>query len=408
MENNSIFRTIIRFAIILVFLVLLVFLSITLFKLIPLGINQLATASLSLTGLDKDATTTVPVTIDRIPQSVATTTYGLNGTITQNVGDIIISTTTNTSAVKPTTPVTVYKPTTVYRPKIVYYPPTPVYTPTYVYTGRKNIKTTLLAIGVIDRYSGQFVATNSFTTDDTISVKYKISNDHDTATGPFSMRVDMPAIASADRVKFINNINIPGRSSYNVEARFNGIDTSTTPILRVYADINGNVVETDENDNNLSVNFNVVNNNNCNYYNQNNTNCNNNCNYYNNCNNTTSPNLIISSIQAGRISGGSFSNQSSFNYGDRIYIRMVVRNIGGTFTNNWSTRNTYTDTNGIQRTLTTNSERPLASGEEMTVTYEVDSLTRGNTTFNINIDSNGNVYESNENDNVTTLGVYVN
>lgn len=419
----NILRTIIRFAIILVFVVLLVFLSVTLFKLIPMGINQLATASLSLTGLD-EATTTTTTVIDRTPQYVATTTGGLNGVVTQSVGDIVIS--DKPTAIKTNTVVK-----TVYVPKTVYYPAP---TPTYTYTGLKNIKATLISVGIIDRYSGQFVTTNSYTSDDTIVVKYRISNDQDTATGPFSMRVDMPAIASQDQSKYINNINIPGKSSYNVEARFNGLNTSVTPVVRIYTDINNNVTETDENDNTLSVTINnVVNNNtnncyyysngyyynncnnnnnnnnynNCNQYNQNNTECYDYCARYNCGSNNGSPNLAVSYIQAGRMVNGSFVTQSSFNYGERIYVRMRVRNTGGTFSSNWATRNTFTDPTGSYRVLTTNSERPLAYNEEVTITYEVDSLARGNTTFTVNIDSNGNVYETNENDNTATLGVYV-
>jgi len=417
----NILRTIIRFAIILIFLVLLVFLSVTLFKLIPIGINQLATASLSITGLaEENATSTVPVTIDRTPQSVATTTNGLNGVITQNVGDIVISEKPTT---KPTVTTVVKQPTkVVYQPQTVYYPPTPVY------SGRKNVSVTLVAVGIVDRYSGQFVSTNSFNTDDTISVKYRISNTEDTATGPFSMRVDMPALNANDKTKSINNINIPGNSSYNVEARFNGLDTYGTPYVKIYTDVNGNVNETNENDNTLSVPINNVvnnnNNNNCSYYNNCNTNNNNNCDFYGNCNNCYytngyyncgnnnnnnygNPNLSISSIQAGRMSSGIFTNQSSFNYGERIYIRMVVRNTGGTFTNYWATRNTFTDSTGSYRVLSTSSERPLGNNEELTITYEVDSVGRGNTTFNVNIDSGGAVYETNENDNTATLGVYV-
>jgi hypothetical protein len=372
----------------------LVFLSITLFKIIPAGINQLATASLSITGLSNEATTT-PETTDRIPQPVATTTGGLNGVI-QSTGDIIIK--------ENTTPATrvVYT-----QPRTVYYP-----APQPVLTGLKNIKTTLLAVGIIDRYSGQFVSTNSYSTDDTIVVKYQISNDQDTATGPFSMRVDMPALGINDKTKYINNINIPGKSSYSVEARFNGLDTSMTPVVRIYTDVNGNVAETNENDNNLSVPLNnIVNNNNnynCNYYN----NCNNNnydCNYYNNCNvNQGQPNLTILSAQTGKFISGVFYAQNNFSVGDAVFVKLRVRNNGGSFTNTWSTRTTYYDQNGSFREKTTTGERYLSAGEETTLTYSVENINRGNTTFNINIDSNNNVFETNENDNGVSLNVYMN
>ncbi len=403
---NNIFKTIIRFTIILVFLVLLVFLSIGLFKIIPAGINQLATASLSITGLNENSTTTELVNRNNPNQNIASTTNGLNGVI-QSTGDIIIRENT------PTTTTVVQQPTRVIytQPKTVYYP-----APQPVLTGLKNIKTTLLAVGIVDRYSGQFVSTNSYTTDDTIVVKYQISNGEDTATGPFSMRVDMPALGINDKTKYINNINIPGKSSYSVEARFNGLDTSITPAVRIYTDVNGNVAETNENDNNLSVPLNnVVNNNNnnnynnnCNYYN----NCNNNnydCNYYNNCNvNQGQPNLNITSVQTGRFISGVFYPQNTFSFGDTVFVRLIVRNTGGSFTNTWSTRTTYYDNNNSFREKTTNNERYLSAGEETTLTYSIENVRTGNTTFNIQIDSNNNVFETNENDNGASVNVYRN
>lgn len=401
----NILRTIIRFAIILIFLVLLVFLSITLFKLIPISINQLATSSLSLTNLASENATT---TVVKVNQPVATTTGGLNGVITQNLGNIVISepkpiVTTSNTAKTPTKVVYVEKP--------VYYPQTTYY-PTYVtptLTGLKNIKSTLIAVGIIDRYSGQFVATNSFNTNDTISVKYKISNDQDTATGPFSMRVEMPALNSNDQVKYINNINIPGKSSYDVEARFDGINTYNNAVVRIYTDTNNQVSETNESDNNLFVTLNNVlggNYNNCNYYN----NCYpyNDCTYYNNCGNYGTANLTIASVQTGKFINGIFYAQNNFNYGDIITIKLRVRNTGGSFTNTWSTRTTYYDYNGSFREKTTTGERYLAANEETTLTYSIDTITRGNTTFNINIDSNNNVYETSESDNSISVGIFVN
>lgn len=407
---NNILRTIIRFAIILIFLVLLVFLSITLFKLIPIGINQLATSSLSLTNLASDKATTTSTTTS---QPVATTTGGLNGVITQNLGNLVINepkpTVTNTSN-------TVKTPTkVVYVEKPVYYPQTTSY-PTYVtprLTGFKNIKSTLIAVGIIDRYSGQFVATNSFNTSDTVSVKYKISNDQDTATGPFSMRVEMPALNANDQIKYINNINIPGRSSYDVEARFDGINTYNNAVVRIYTDTNNQVIEIDESDNNLFVTLNNVlgggNYNNCTYYN----NCytyppNNNCYppYNTNCNYYSAPNLTIASVQTGKFINGIFYAQNNFNYGDAVTIKLRVRNTGGSFTNTWSTRTTYYDNNGSFREKVTTGERYLATNEETTLTYTIENITRGNTTFNINIDSNNNVYETNEGDNGTSINIY--
>jgi len=404
-------RTFIRFALILIFLILLVVLSIFLFKLIPKGINQLATASLSLTGLEEATTTVNPLIENRIPQPVATTTGGLNG---------VISTPTNTGGITilENTPKTI---TTVKRTYTA--PSRTVYYPIYTKSGYKNIKVSLISTGIIDRNSGQFVSTNSFNTNDVISIRYKLENDQDTDTGFFTMRVDMPALDANDRVMY-KSLTIPGNSAYQVEARFDGIDVNSSPVVRVYTDTGNQVSETNESDNTLSVtlnniinNYNYNNNNNCywlnGYYYCNSNNNNNNCYYQNgyyNCdsNNTYQPNLTISSIEVGKMINNSFSPQTNFIYGDRVALRVRVRNNGGTFTNNWSTRTTYSDTMGTNRSTVTDNERPINPGAEtLLVIQSLDTLNRGTTILNFNLDSNNNVYESNESDNNASVNVYV-
>ena len=369
-------------------------LSIALFKLIPKAVNQLATASLTLTGGEK-ATTTVPVTVDRNPQPVATTTGGLNGAVT-NSGTIVISPN------KTTTPTPVK---TTYVPTKTYYP---TYLPAPVKSGRKNIKVVLSSIGVIDRYTGQYRVTNTFDTSDTVSVRYIISNSEDTDTGLFSMRVEMPATNSNDQVRYINNLNIEGNSAYSVEARFDGINTTYSPAVRIYTDVNNQIAETNEGDNTLTVNLNSNNNNN-----GNNGNNGNNCYYsngtYYNCNNNNgNANLIVTAIETGKMVNGNFYSQTSFSYGDTIGIRMRVRNTGGTFSNYWSTRASFYDsTTNNPRNFDTGSQAPLGAGNETSYTFQADGLARGTVTINVIADSNGNVSETNEGDNSSTATVYV-
>lgn len=354
---NNTLRTIIRFAIIVVFLILLVLLSIALFKLIPKGINQLAETTLSLTG-NTAATTS---------NSVATTTSGLN----------IISYNSKKGSADAKTDTAVK---TVYVNKPVYYTDN-----TSIRTGLKNIKVTL---------------TDYYTSGNTTVVRYKLINEQDTATGPFNMRVEMPAINYLDRVKHMNDINLNGYSAYEVEARFTGLDTSVTPIVRIYADTNNQVNETDESDNYLAVRINNV------TYNYNN------CNYYNNCyydnNNYLSPNLTISSIETGKMISNSFSPQTNFVYGDTIALRIRVKNTGGSFTKNWSTRTYFYDMNGIYRSVVTDNELPLNSNGEVDLIVQTNNnFNRGNTVFNFSLNTNNTVYESNYNDNSASVSAWV-
>ncbi len=400
-------KTIVRFGLILVFLILLVFLSVFLFKLIPKGINQLATASLSITGLEKEATTT-PSIEDRIPQPVATTTGGLNGVIqnpnTQSGGITILDS-------KPTNVKKVYTNTA---PKTVYYP-------VYTRSGLKNIKVTLISTGIIDRYSGQFVSTNSFNTNDVVSIKFKIENDQDTDTGIFSIKVDMPAANYNDKVRY-QTMSISGNTAYQVEARFDGIDRNIDPTVRIYADYGSQVAETNESDNILSVTLNNINNNynNCYYSNGYYYNCgsnynnNNNC-YYsngylvcnNNYNNNYDSNLQIISVEPGKMVNNEFSSQTNFVYGDRVALKVRVRNTGGSFSQTWSTRATYSDTTGSNRYVTIDNERGMNNGEERVLIIQTNStLNRGTTLFNVSVDSNNTIYETNEGDNNASVNIY--
>ncbi len=375
---NNTLRTFIRFTIIAIFLILLVFLSITLFKLIPKGINQLATASLSLTGIVDENEKTSTTTGNKINETVTGTSTGLNGVINKNDGNIIISESKNKN-ISPQTQKTIYK--TVYYPISSNRP-----------SGLKNIKVTLTSLGIIDRYTGQFIPTNSFNTNDVVSVKYKITNDQDTDTGLWSMRVEMPAVSSVDRVRYINDINLEANTSYNVEARFDGINTTYNPTVKIYTDINNQVTETNENDNILTVNLNSVG------YNYNNY-------YYDNY---RTPNLNIISVETGKMINNSFTPQTNFVYGDMISLRVRVRNTGGDFSNTWSTRTNFYDNLGSNKTIVTDNERPIRSGEDAVLIIQTNqTINRGNIYFNINIDSNNTVYESNENDNYSNISTYI-
>lgn len=404
----EILRTIIRFLIIIVAIAILVFLSVTLFKLIPRGINQLASATVSLGDRQSLATSTATTT-QPVAYPAPVTDSGLNGVYTTQ-GDIVIL--ENASKPVTTKPVTTYKPApTKTQTSYTYYPKAPVL------SGRKNLKVTYSTMGIIQ--NGQFVTTNTFNSEDTISVRFLVINEQDTPTGTWSMRVEMPAREYGDKVKVLNNLNsIPGESSYSVEARFSGVDLSQgTPLVRIYLDSANQVGETNENDNTLAVELkNVTNSNyyNYNYNYNNNTTCdyyNNYCNgnYNNNNNNSSySPNLSIVSFEVGRVINGNFYSQSYLNYGEKLAVRARVRNNGGYFSNSWSSKISLVDSNGFTRDYVPGSDSGLASGSESTILYEIDSLTRGTNRITFFADTSNTVGESNESDNTQQTTIQVN
>jgi hypothetical protein len=430
----STLRIIIRFLIIAIAIGLLVFLSISLFRLIPAGINQLASATVSLgqrTSLTKEPVATSTTQANPTPAPV--TEDGLNG-LYDTEGDIVIldertennssDTNTNVKNVVPKTTAAAKRYYTTYTSN--------TYVPNqYVLSGRKNLNITFTSIGVFR--NGQYVQTNAFQTTDSVSMKFTIINNEDTPTGTWGMRVEMPAALGGDKVKVLNNLaSIQGKSAYTGEVRFDGIDLSQgTPVIRIYLDIYNEVAESNEGDNTLAIEMrNVINNNyyNNNYYNYNNYgygsdinythNCFNGTYYYNcndtswynngnNGNNNTQPNLYIPSIELGRLVNGSFVAQTTFTYGDIIVVRARVRNSGGYMNNSWSTRLNIFDTNNYSRDISTGSQSPLSSNGETTVTYELTNLTRGNNRLIFYVDSQNNISESNEGDNSIERNIQV-
>jgi hypothetical protein len=436
----EILRTIIRFLIITLAIGILVFLSVTLFKLIPKGINQLATATVAVTNGDRVVATTT-----------ATSTYpaqnNSNSDVYTTQGDIVI----------------MEKPAVV-KPAVTQAPATKVVrtqTPTYTYyptqaplpSGRKNLHVSLSSIGIISP-NGVFSSANSFNTQDTVSVRFLVINEQDTPTGPWALKVDMPAIDAEDRVKILNNLeSIPAESTYTVEARFSGIDLSRgTPSVQIYLDPYNQINESNEGDNTLTVPLRNVyqsqstyynNNNYNNYYNDYNNgyyndnsynngyinnssyNCSypytsqgtvNDYNYYNYCNSynntngngSTLPNLQVTSFETGRMVGGTFYPQTYVNYGERVAIRAHVRNNGGYFTNPWASKITAVDPYGYSRDFVPSSNAGLYSGSETTITYELDNLSRGSNRITFTADSQNNISESNEGDNSYQTFVQVN
>lgn len=336
---------------------------------------------------------------------------------------------------------------------------TPGYTYSYDYdygpreeyspAGGRNLKLTLTSTGIIDPSTGQFIKTNTFRTTDTVSVKFKILNEEDTATGPWDLQVVMPAADPNDRVKMLTNLStIPGESSYAGEARFTGIDLSQgTPIVQITADPNNRIGERNESDNSLTVQLGNIQQNNpgygypisggynygypcdqyynslCNgvpnsYYNGGYTERNMCYNYtvgYYYCNPTTytgynygNPNLKIHSIEIGRMIGSSFYQTTTFSYGERVIVRARIQNDGGYYSNQWAARLTTNNLGTGYRDFNSGYQSPIQANGDQIVYFELSDLIRGNHTFTVYADSQNNVSEVNENDNTQSATIYVN
>lgn len=449
----NILRNILRFGLIAILVGLLVFLSIKIFKLIPKAINNLASATVSLGELNDETPATTTVTVQ---QPAPTTAEGLNGVVIQPTPNPINPTTGTASS----TPIPTQINQPVAQPTAVpsyptYQPTTPTQTATqytrYYYPAqptKKNLKLTLSSMGIINS-NGQYVVTNSFNSNDTVSVRFKIINEEGAPTGTYSLRVTMPALEYNDRVKVLTGLtSIPGQSSYTAEARFTGLDMSQgNPTVYIQADPENYVSESNENDNAITVRLPIVQTYyptpvypSYPYYNNNNTNCyisngyyicpNNSSNdYYNNhygqcysasygyynCLNSnnsgssaSSPNLVVSTIETGRMIGGNFYQTTTIPYGERVTVRALVRNTGGYFSSSWATRLGISNQGTGYREQNSGYQSPIQPGSESYVYFDIDNLIRGNQTFTVQADAQNNVSEVDESDNTKVVNIYIN
>ena len=196
-EEKKTNYTVLRVAVIAVVLVLLVFVSIGIVKFVPKALNSLANASLSIGSLFTSGTST-DATIDTgttpVNTSITTSTGGFsirdltnpnqnNNTISgntsgigdsSNAGQNNSNSNTNTSNNVNTNSNT----NTAVRPS----------SNTSRTVGASDISVEILSKGIIDRTTGAFIPSNSFTASDAVVVKFKIENRGPYATGPWSAR----------------------------------------------------------------------------------------------------------------------------------------------------------------------------------------------------------------------------
>ncbi len=123
------------------------------------------------------------------------------------------------------------------------------------YYGNSDLSVSLIATGIIDPVSKQFIATNYAGGNDEIAIKFQVKNIGTNVSGPWTLRLTMPSrttpiydsnqqsIRPGDRIEFVGSFNSP----VNV-----GINTGY-----IIADPFNAVSESSEGNNNLTVSFNI-------------------------------------------------------------------------------------------------------------------------------------------------------
>lgn len=236
-------KNFLRVLIIIAILIILVLLSVGIVRIVPKALSSLASATVSIgsifSGNDNTATTT-PST----PNQGTTIVPNGNGFI------VVGSTTTPSTATSSPSLIDILNP----RPNQGYNnyvpapgSPSPSYRPIGPSSatlcaagGTPDLAITILSKGVISKTTGQYIETNSFTTGDTVSLRFKAENRGTCPTGIWNLRVQMPSLNAADQLRTVSNIkSIPAGAAVTGQANFDNPQAGNPTVTLTATDSSG-------------------------------------------------------------------------------------------------------------------------------------------------------------------------
>jgi hypothetical protein len=255
--------------------------------------------------------------------------------------------------------------------------------------GPSDIAVEITSKGIIDRTTGQYIPTNSFTTSDMVVVKFKIENRGQYATGVWAARVEMPSQNSVDQVRTLGPINsLPAGSAITGEARFDR-PTAGTPSVVITVDTSNATQDTNRSNNTISVPISVSG-------------------YNSGTNTNPGSGSSLSDLQVRIISTGivndygQYSANISPRFGQKAAVQFEVTNIGGVPTGSWTWR---ADISGASNnTYNSPAELSLAPGAStrLIVGFPIGTYNQypyyGNSTlsYTLLVDSANTIYELSE------------
>lgn len=375
-----------KIIVISIIIVILIILSFVMVRFVPKMLSSMANATVSLTSsfTPTNSTTTTTTVASSTDTGILEKIFGPRKDSSSDVS-FSVSTTT--------------------KKNVKYYNDNTSY-------GTPDLAVQITSVGV--NRGGTFIQTNNFTSTDTVIIKFKIENQGTSATGPWTMKVTMPSSNTNDQVRMISANSIPSGQAITGQAVFNTPNIGNNQIATILVDSNNIVNESNENNNQASININV----NSNYYNNNYNN-----NYYNNI-----PDLSIRLVSVGKIDQYNQYIQTDYlRTNEKVAIKFEVTNNSSVYTSSWSWKsqlvgpnqynyynnnyntNGYTYNNDGSRTYTNPyPESGLAPGETKTFTTTFDGLSYGSNYVTIFIDSTNTVNESSEGNNILSKTFFVN
>ncbi|MEI8062177.1 MAG: CARDB domain-containing protein [bacterium] len=398
MENQpkTPMRTFFRVVIVGAIILVLVFLSIGIVKIVPKVVSSLASATVSITSLfDGNATSTKANTSGGFvvvgnnatsTSSTHTATTTSNGS-TQNTNQNTNTSTSNTSVTTSTN--NSHSGGSSYNNG---------YTTNYT-NGTPDVAVMILSKGVINPSNGAYVDTNNFTTSDTVVIKFKIENRGTAPTGTFNISVTMPASNSADQLRQITNVgSIPAGAAIEAQAVFTNPQIGNNLPVTITVDPSGLTRDSNRTNNVASIGLNVVQGSNYNGYNTG--------------NNTTygQPDFTVQILQVGTLDAyNRFIPSTNIPANGRVAVQFRVINRGNNanVSNVWGFRAELTDYPNANKIYNSDIQAGLVGGQIATFTLGFDNLRYGSNSITIYADSQNNVYENNENNNVGSVSFNV-
>ena len=370
-------RTFLRVAVVGGIIALLVILSIGIVKIVPRVVSSLASATVSITSLfNSDATSTAPtqtggfVVVDKNtpPANTSTSSISTSGSkpSTSNTGTSYQNNNTqnNTSYVN----------------------------------GNPDLAINIVSKGVINPSNGSYIETNNITSSDTVVVKFKIENRGSAPSGNFNITVVMPAGSVADRLRQLTNVgSIPVGAAVEAQVVFTNPQIGTNLPVTITADPSSLTRDSNRTNNSQSVNLNVTQGNGP---------------IVTGGNNTTygQPDIAVQISQVGILDQfNRFVPTTNIPANGRVAVQFKIINQGTNtnMTNGWFFRSEMTDYPNANKLYQSDFQAGLVGGQSVTYTLGFDNLRVGNNSITIHTDSQNNINETNENNNIGTINFNV-
>ncbi len=388
-------KTFLRILIIGAIILILIFLSIAVVRIVPKVVSSLASASVSISSLFGGNNAT----------STATTTPEYNG-------GFIVATSTKTSTSTDRSLKDILMPHTGDYPPNNYVPRPGTDTSTldsrgvYRSTTQSNPRTceaneypdlvvSILSRGIISKNTGVYVETNTFTTTDTVSIKFKIENRGNCSSGTWNIFTQLPSSNSVDRVRNVTNVApLPAGSAVTGVANFDSPQAGNVAATFTVSDNSGK--DAYPTNNVATVNFSVAN------------------------NGTIGggsvgtigdgrPDLTVRVLRTGILDyNNNFitTGNTTFRSTDRVAIQFEVINQGRSPSGTWNFQANLSGNFPGRLYSNPQYEASIPSGGKSTFTMAFDSIGYGNNTITIFVDNMYQVNEVIESNNTASVNFY--